>query len=136
VSGLVLDASAALAWCFEDEGGPEADALIDRIAADGALVPAIWPLEVVNALIVAERRNRIGRQESTDFIAVIEELPITVDTGTPAHAFHETLALARDHGLSSYDAAYLELAIRANLPLATGDDVLRRAAARHGRDLR
>lgn len=129
MSGLVLDASRTLAWCFEDEGGADTDALIDRVAAEGALVPAIWPLEVANALAVAERRGRIAPEDSVAFVALIEELPITVDAATASHAFHETLNLARDHGLSVYDAAYLELAVRAGLPLATLDEGLRRAAA-------
>lgn len=136
MSGLVLDASAVLAWCFEDEAGPDTDALIDRVAVAGALVPALWPLEVANALVVAERRGRITCGDSLAFIAMIEELPITVDAGTAARAFHETIALARDHALSSYDAAYLELAIRARLPLATGDGSLRQAAIRHGCEFR
>ena len=132
MSGLVLDASSVLSWCFEDQNGPEADALIDRVAAVGALVPAIWSLEIANALVVAERRNRIAREDSGAFIAMIEELPITIDAGTATRAFHETLTLARNHTLSSYDASYLELAIRAQLPLATNDDSLQRAAARLG----
>ena len=136
MSGLVLDASCALAWCFEEEGGPDADALIDQVAAVGALVPALWPLEVANALVVAERRGRIGRDDSLAFIAMLEDLPIAVDGGTAARAFHETIALARDHALSSYDASYLELALRAKLPLATGDEALRRAAKRLGCEFR
>jgi len=135
MSGMVLDASSVLAWCFEDEGGPEVDALIDRVAAEGAVVPAIWALEVANALVVSERRNRITRDDSAAFIAMIQELPITVDAGTAARAFHETIALARDNDLSSYDASYLELAERARLPLVTSDDALRRAAARRGLSL-
>ena len=132
MSGVVLDASSVLSWCFEDEGGPEADALIERVAAAGALVPAIWSLEVANALLVAERRSRIRQEDSGAFLAMIEELPITIDAGTAAHAFHETIVLARRHALSSYDASYLELAIRAQLPLATRDESLRRAAAQVG----
>lgn len=96
------------------------------------LVPAIWSLEVANALLVAERRNRVTREDSSTFLTMIEELPITVDAGTAARVFHETIALAHDHALSSYDAAYLELAIRTELPLATGDEALRRAAAQLG----
>jgi predicted nucleic acid-binding protein len=128
VSGLVLDASSTLNWCFEDESESDTDQLIDRVAAAGALVPAIWPLEVANALVVAERRERITRAESDAFLALVEELPIAVDAGTAARAFHETMVLAREHGLSSYDAAYLELALRSQLPLATNDESLRQAA--------
>lgn len=132
MSGVVLDASSVLSWCFEDEGGPDSDALIDRVAVHGALVPALWSLEVANALVVAERRDRITRADSDEFLAMLEELPITVDAGTASRAFHETTALARDHALSSYDASYLELALRAQLPLATNDEPLLRAAARLG----
>lgn len=132
MSGLVLDASSVLAWCFDDEGGPDADALIDRVAAEGAIVPGLWPLEVANALVTAERRRRIMGEDSERFVAMIGELPITVDAGTAARAFHETRALARDHALSVYDASYLELAIREALPLATVDEKLRRAAVQLG----
>lgn len=130
MSGLVLDASSALAWCFEEEGGPDVDALIDRVAAVGALVPALWPLEVANALVVAERRRRISRDDSLAYIAMLEQLPIAIDGSTAARAFDETIRLARDHALSSYDASYLELALRAKLPLATSDEALRRVAKR------
>lgn len=132
MSGFVLDASSVLAWCFEDEAGPEADAMIERAAAEGALVPSLWPLEVANALVAAERRNRIARTDSESFVSLLEELPITIDASTAAHAFRETITLARDHGLSAYDAAYLELALRAELPLATNDRTLRRAATALG----
>lgn len=132
MSGFVLDASSVLAWCFEDEAGPEVDAMIERAAAEGALVPSLWPLEVANALVAAERRNRIARTDSESFVSLLEELPITIDASTAAHAFRETIILARDHGLSAYDAAYLELALRAELPLATNDRTLRRAATALG----
>jgi len=132
VSGMVLDASTVLSWCFEDETGPRADELIDRVASEGAVVPAIWPLEVANALVVAERRNRITPADSNAFIALVEQLPITVDSATAGRAFNDTIALAREHALSSYDAAYLELALRARLPLKTSDRPLARAAARLG----
>ena len=132
MSGLVLDASSVLAWCFEDEAGASADALIDQVVALGAIVPAIWPLEVANALVVAERKARIAPEESVAFIEMIRQLPVAVDAGTASRAFSETITLARSHGLSSYDAAYLELAVRSALPLATGDRQLARAAAELG----
>jgi predicted nucleic acid-binding protein len=132
VSGLVLDASAVLAWCFEDEGGPEADALIERVAADGATVPGLWPLEIANGLVSGERRGRIKPADSAAFVAMIEELSIVADPATGARALHETVSLARAHRLTAYDAAYLELAMRLGLPLATGDRGLRAAAQRVG----
>jgi predicted nucleic acid-binding protein len=132
VTGLVVDASAVLAWCFEDEAGPEADALIERVAADGASVPGLWPVEIANGLVMGERRGRIKRAESVAFAAMLEDLPIVVDPQTGARALHETMSLAREHELTAYDAAYLELAMRLSLPLATGDHKLRTAAARAG----
>jgi predicted nucleic acid-binding protein len=135
MSGLVIDASSVLAWCFEDEGGPEADALIERVAADGAVVPGLWSLELTNGLVMGERRGRISPADSTAFVTMIEELPIDADPATGARALHETMSLARAHRLSAYDAAYLELAMRLGLPLATGDRSLRAAAKRAGVEL-
>jgi predicted nucleic acid-binding protein len=132
MTGCVIDASAALAWCFEDEGGPEADALIDKVAADGAAVPGMWSLEVANGLVSGERRGRIRPAESAAFVAMIEELPIAADPATDARALHATMSLAREHRLTAYDAAYLELAMRLGVPLATGDRALAAAARRAG----
>jgi predicted nucleic acid-binding protein len=132
VSGLVIDASSVLAWCFDDEGGPEADALIEKVAAEGAAVPGLWSLEIANGLVMAERRGRIKPAESAAFIAMIEELPIVADPATAARALHEATGLAREHRLTAYDAAYLELAMRLGLPLATGDRNLAAAAGRAG----
>ena len=132
MTGFVIDASAVLAWCFEDEGGPEADALIEQVAAEGASVPGLWPLEIANGLVMGERRGRISQAESAAFVAMIEELPIVADQATGARALHATMSLAREHELTAYDAAYLELAMRLGVPLATGDRKLRTAARRVG----
>jgi predicted nucleic acid-binding protein len=132
MTGLVIDASSVLSWCFEDEGGPESDALIDKVVANGAAVPGLWSLELANGLVSGERRRRIKPAESAAFIAMIEDLPISVDSTTGTRALHETINLARDHRLSAYDAAYLELAMRLGLPLATADHGLAAAAARVG----
>lgn len=129
---LVIDASSALSWCFEDEGGPEADTLIEKVAADGAAVPGLWSLEIANGLVMAERRGRIKPAQSAAFIALIEALPIAADPETGARALHETISLARAHSLTAYDAAYLELAMRLGLPLATADCSLRAAAESAG----
>jgi predicted nucleic acid-binding protein len=130
VTGFVIDASSVLAWCFEDEGGPEADALIEQVAAEGAAVPGLWSFEVANGLVMGERR--IKPAESAAFVAMIEALPIVADPATGARALHETMSLAREHRLTAYDAAYLELAMRLGLPLATGDRSLGAAAERAG----
>ena len=132
MTGFVIDASSVLSWCFEDEGGPEADALIERVAAEGAAVPASWSLEIAGGLVTGERRGRVKPAESAAFVALIEELPIVADRATGARALHETMSLAREHGLTAYDAAYLELAMRLGLPLATGDRKLGAAAERAG----
>ena len=132
MSAFVIDASAVLAWCFEDEGGPEADLLIERVATEGAAAPGMWSLEVANGLVMGERRGRIRPAESAAFVAMIEELPLIADQATGARALHETMGLAREHRLTVYDAAYLELAMRLGLPLATGDRSLGAAAERAG----
>lgn len=128
MTGLVIDASAALSWCFEDEAGAEADSLIDKVAAEGAAVPSLWSLEIANGLVMGERRGRITPAESAAFVAMIEDLPIVADPSTGSRALHQTRALAREQRLTAYDAAYLELAMRLGLPLATGDRSLEAAA--------
>lgn len=132
MTGLVVDASAVLSWCFEDEAGPHVEALIERIAAEGAAVPGHWALEMADGLVMGERRQRIKPAESMAFAALVEELPIVADEATGRRALHDTMSLAREHGLTAYDAAYLELAIRLGLPLATEDGSLTRAADRAG----
>jgi predicted nucleic acid-binding protein len=128
VSGFVLDASIAAAWCFEDEAEPAVDALLDGLNAHGAVVPTLWPLEVANVLLQAERRGRITMTTVDGRLAAFEALPIRVDTTSWQSIGATVLALARLHGLTIYDAAYLELAARQRLPLATKDKALWRAA--------
>ncbi|MBM4289011.1 MAG: type II toxin-antitoxin system VapC family toxin [Deltaproteobacteria bacterium] len=130
--GLILDASITLAWAFEDEAIPYADAVLEALAEDEALVPAIWALEVGNGLVVAERRDRLNQAATVQFLALIGQLPITVESQRTAEVFGEILALAREQGLFIYDAAYVHLAMRHGLPLATTDGVLRQAAVRLG----
>lgn len=132
MTALVIDASVLLSWCFEDEGGPEVDAMIDKVAAEGATVPGLWSLEIANALVAAERRGRITPADSAAFTAMIEDLPLVADPCTSARALHETIGVAREQGLTAYDAAYLELAMRLGLPLATGDRRLGAAGQRVG----
>lgn len=132
MSAFVLDASIAVAWCFEDEADPAADALLDSLKAGGAVVPALWPLEVANVLLQAERRGRITMATVDGRLAAFEALPITVDTTSWRSTSAAALALARLHGLTTYGAAYLELAMRRGLPLATKDKALRRASTAVG----
>ena len=125
---FVVDSSIALTWCFEDEATEAADALLVRLTHDGAHAPSLWPLEVLNALVAAQRRGRISSKERHDRIALLHALPIILDTDTAGQSWAITSLLAERHGLTLYDAAYLELAQRRNLPLATLDADLRTAA--------
>lgn len=127
---LVLDASATLAWCFDDERNADSDALLDRLAASAALVPGIWHFELANALLAAERRRRITASEIEDVYRLLNRL--TIETDDPVLTPGPVLALARAHRLTTYDAAYLDLALRRNLPLATRDSALARAAEAAG----
>lgn len=133
--GLVLDSSITLAWSFEDESDPYADSVLDQLATTHALVSSIWPLEVANALLMGERRKRSTEAETIKWTGILGALPIRIDDETNAYAWGETLNLARGHGLTTYDASYLELAIRRGLPLATLDDKLIVAAKAIGIDL-
>ena len=129
---FVLDGSVTMAWGFEDEADDYAAAILERMPALQAHVPSLWPLEVANALLVGERRRRITPADTTRFLAILGALPITVDEETVAHAWADTMHLARAHNLSAYDAAYLELALRRGLPLATLDGKLKAAATAVG----
>jgi predicted nucleic acid-binding protein len=132
VSALVIDSSAALSWCFEDEASPESDALFEQVRDQGAVVPGLWHLEVANVLLQAERRGRITTADVTMRLELIADLPIATDNETTARAWREILALARAEGLTTYDATYLELAIRRGFPLMTKDPALIAAAGRSG----
>lgn len=132
---FVLDASVALAWCFEDESSAGADAVLDRLADGEAFVPDLWFLEVGNALLGAERRGRLGQAESTRLLELLRQLPIRVEETPSSRTWGEILGLARAHRLSTYDALYLDLAMRLGIPLATLDEDLRQAALRNGLEL-
>lgn len=129
---LVVDSSIALSWCFEDEASPETDALFERVRDHGAVVPALWHLELGNVLLQAEKRSRISTGDVATRLELIAELPITTDHETTRRAWREILTLARAQDLTTYDATYLELAIRRGLALATRDDALQGAAKRMG----
>ena len=122
----------ALSWYFEDECSPAADALLDRVAEDGAIVPSLWRLEIANGLRTAIRRNRIDQGFRDRAIAQLARLPINVDPDTDRYAWTTTLQLADLFALTPYDAAYIELAQRLVLPLATLDEPLRAAATALG----
>ena len=129
---FVLDASVALAWHFDDEASEYADRVLDRLQEEDAFVPAIWPLEMANGLLAAERRSRLSPADVARAHAILSDLPITVNSLTLDDALGPVLDLARAQSLSAYDAAYLELAMREGLSLATQDDDLRAAAGRIG----
>lgn len=132
---FVLDASVALAWCFEDEGGEYAAEVLEALLDGEAFVASHWPLEVANGLLTAERRGRIGARDATRVGRLLLALPIAVDPVERGRALGETSRLARSRDLTSYDAAYLELALRRGLPLATLDEELRNAARAEGAGL-
>ncbi len=125
---LVLDASVALSWVFQDETSPETIDIAIKVRKKGAIVPALWHLELINIIILGERRGRIIQIETTERLSFLASLPIVTDPETINRAWSDILSLARTHGLTSYDATYFELAIRKNLPLATLDKKLSAAA--------
>lgn len=129
---FVVDNSVVMAWCLEDETSEYVDRVMDSLNDGEAMVPAIWPLEFGNGLLVAERRKRLGQGDSARLLSLINGLPIHVEQESPARMLMEILALARDLRLSSYDASYLDLAMRMGLPIATRDDLLAKAATKCG----
>jgi predicted nucleic acid-binding protein len=129
---VVIDSSMALTWCFEDEASAQSDAIFERVRDDGAVVPSLWHLELANVLLQAEKRGRIAPRDVATRLKLISELPITTDHETPMRAWREVIALARTENLTAYDATYLELAIRRDLPLSTHDVALIAAARRVG----
>lgn len=129
---FVLDNSVALTWCFEDERTPATTALLEQVAESGALAPMLWPLEALNGLLVAERRGRLDVARRQRLSGFLRALPITIDDETASRAWSATADLAERFNLSSYDAAYLELAQRRHLPLASLDRELRAAATALG----
>ena len=129
MSRFVLDTSVTVAWCFSDEGTRFTEGVLDMMAADSeALVPSVWPLEVANALVTAERRKRISVAQASAFLMRLSGFSISIDPIRMDRAFNQILYNARERKLTAYDAAYLELALREGLPLATIDRDLRHAA--------
>ena len=132
---FVLDNSVVMAWYFEDEANDYTAEILQSLAESEALVPTIWPLEVANVLLVGERKGRSTEARTSRFIALLDALPIRVDAATSQLALSGILTLAREQRLSAYDAAYLDLAMREGVSLATQDKALRRAAAACGVEL-
>lgn len=129
---LVLDCSVTLAWLLPDEKNAVVDALMDGLARDAVLVPPVWPLEVGNVLLVAMRRGRISSEDRGRMLKDLRALPIEIDGTASNQALGGTLEIADRYGLTSYDASYLELALRRSLPLATLDAALRNACVSLG----
>ena len=125
---LVIDNSVTMSWAFANERSPYALAVLQALHQANALVPAIWPLEVVNVILVAERNKRIKRKDSDEFLTLLTGLPISVVPDTTGHCFGPMSQVARRYGLSAYDASYLSLALTRGLPLATQDNALKAAA--------
>jgi predicted nucleic acid-binding protein len=129
---FVIDNSIVMAWCFGDAEDDYADAVLESLETGQALAPAVWPLETGNVLLVAERRQRINRAATVRFLELLDALPIQVEQEPPERMFKEVVSLAREQELSTYDASYLDLAMRHDLPLATRDAALLKAARRCG----
>jgi len=129
IEQFVVDNSVVMSWCFKDETNNYADTVLDRLTESAAVVPSIWPLEVVNVLLVAERQKRLSESDSIRFLTLLSQLPIVVEYERP-EMMKELLALARSNNLSSYDASYLDLAMRKGFPIATMDNRLIVAARR------
>jgi predicted nucleic acid-binding protein len=125
----VIDASVTLSWVYSDEHSAASDALLARIADQGSVVPALWRLEIANALQIGIKRKRIVAAYRDSTIQKLLHLPIEIDADTNDFAWTTTLQLADTHQITVYDASYLELALRRGLPLATRDEQLAAAAA-------
>ena len=125
---FVIDNSVVMSWCFKDEISQYADGVLDLLQESTAFVPSIWPLEVANVLIVAERKRRLRQADSVRFMTLLSQLPIIVEYERTGTIMNDLLVLARANNLSSYDASYLDLSMRRGLPIATMDTRLIKAA--------
>jgi predicted nucleic acid-binding protein len=132
---LVIDASPTVAWLFSGERAEAPQAILRRVAAEGALVPSLWRLEVANMLRNAVRRKRCDLGYATRCLERLGRLEIVVDAETDRHAWGRTRQLSLEHDLTAYDAAYLELAIRRRKPLASRDSALIKAGRSAGLDV-
>ena len=130
---MVVDASIAIAWVHPGQATPATDALLAAIGeGTKVVVPALWPVEMANVLLVLERRRKLRADERATALAALRDLSCSVDHEMSALAFTDLSLLASELSLSVYDAAYLELALRLNVPLACKDGALRAAARKRG----
>jgi predicted nucleic acid-binding protein len=125
----VIDNSIVMSLCFADQESTYADMVLTGLELFEAIVPAIWPLEVGNVLLVAERRKCLSEADSVRFLELLHDLPIHVVQEPPERMCGEIVALAREHTLSTYDASYLDLAMRKGVPVATLNTSLKQAAS-------
>lgn len=130
---FVVDASVGFAWVYPSQASAATDALLVDVEAGATLVaPALWFLEVANGLLAAQRRKLLTGPERRSALEMLSRLRVSIDEDSGLAAFHAMSALADKHGLSVYDAAYLEVALRRQLPLGSRDGALRSAAKRSG----
>ena len=125
---FVVDNSVVMSWCFEDEGDSYTENVLECLEFGEAFVPAIWPLEVGNVLLIAEREKRLSQAAVARFLELLSGLPIAVEQESPERMLKEIVSLARELRLSTYDASYLDLAMRLDLPISTLDTSLLKAA--------
>lgn len=118
---FVLDCSVTMAWLFEDENTSSTENILNLLESTQAIVPSIWPLEVANVLLIAVKKKRVTPTQASSFIDALTALPIHIDESTSTRAMHSIFTLATQENLTIYDAAYLELAVREKIPLATKD---------------
>lgn len=132
---FVIDTSVALSWCYADEESPLTRQLLRDLEHDEAHVPTIWLSEIANAVLVGERRGRLTSAAAAQFMSLLGALPINVDDSVDLSAIDALTVVGRIHGLTAYDAAFLELAMRLGVPLAALDNRLRNAATAAGVEL-
>jgi len=129
---FVLDCSVTMSWCFEDEVTEYSEKILEALKNVEVYVPELWSLEISNVLLIAERKKRLSEADSAHFIELIHALPIQIDKETSSRALASIISIGREFGLTSYDAAYLELAMRKGIPLATFDKNLNHACKKSG----
>lgn len=132
---MVVDCSFAAAWCFADQETERTAALLREVQSTGMCVPAVWPFEVANVLLMAERLGRLTVEQRDTFLAILSSLAVEIEPGPLDHVIGNAMPLARRLRLTVYDASYLEMALRRGLPLATRDKELIAAAESAGVDV-